>query len=83
MQSIQRFVNRFRRTFFCRPALANPANSNPHQPRNPCRCCVCSAVRVARGRILDGFHVVRKGFLKKGKTTPAGPSVISFPTLNQ
>ncbi|WP_217636056.1 hypothetical protein, partial [Ralstonia sp. 25mfcol4.1] len=32
MQSIQRFVNSFRRTFFCRPALQT---SQPQPPANP------------------------------------------------
>ena len=72
MQSIQRFVNSFCRTFFLPVGAAIPCNSHPLLPHNPCRDCVCSALRVARGRILEDRAALGKHFLKKIQASSIG-----------
>ncbi|WP_206751187.1 hypothetical protein, partial [Cupriavidus agavae] len=60
MQSFHRFVNSLQKFFFSAGWRCKPSQPPPLLPRNPCRCCVCSAVCVARGRIVDDSQGMRK-----------------------
>ena len=64
MKNNLRFVNRSAKFFSLRSALQNRSADHP-STRNPCRCCVCSAVCVARGRILREPAQAGKGFVIK------------------
>ncbi|WP_231582320.1 hypothetical protein, partial [Cupriavidus sp. SHE] len=59
------FRQQFLQNFFLPVSAASLRNPNPLPPRNPCRCCVCSAFRVARGRILDDHTAEGKRFRKR------------------
>ncbi|MEN7531286.1 hypothetical protein, partial [Cupriavidus sp. DL-D2] len=64
MQNIHRFVNSLQKIFFSAGQRCKTPQPPPLLPRNPCLPCVCSAVCVARGRILDAICGLRKIFLK-------------------